>query len=349
MSAVEQSEPTPGGMIAYPLLIECDSRGRVIWMSERTRSSLCQTLNVPYIEPSELDGEPDLRRHPVPNFQFRRVLEMGDRVLISIQSPEPAASMALHEVSEMLRMESRMLRHYFRLQVAERIIAGHARKKRGSGTKALQLVEMERRRIARELHTGVGQVLAAISLQLEVVGKHDPDPPAPIGQALKQIRTLTTDALEEVRSVAQRLHPPEWQRLSLPAALRQLWVGSGVPLKFEGSLQIGDVPAEPDLQVKVLIYRAAQEAISNLVRHSRASRVDAALELEGDRLVLRIEDNGVGFDVTALDLAPANVASGIGLRSIRELAADLGGNLAVDSGPAGTKLVVYVPCKPVAA
>ena len=66
----------------------------------------------------------------------------------------------------------------------------------------------------------------------------------------------------------------------------------------------------------------------------------------GDRLVLSIHDNGVGFDVASLMFSPANVASGIGLRSIRELAAALGGKLEVESGPLGTKLVVSVGCYP---
>jgi two-component system, NarL family, sensor kinase len=203
---------------------------------------------------------------------------------------------------------------------------------------------MERQRLGRELHTGVGQMLAAIRLQLETISPQLPCLPGPVRQAMEHIDTLANDALEQVRSISKRLHPPEWQRLTLEAALQQLWELSGVPQRFESTLRISPLPAEPDIEVKVLLYRAAQEALSNLARHSHATRVDVALELLGDRLVLSIHDNGVGFDVAGLMFSPASVASGIGLRSIRELAAALGGKLEVESSPLGTKLVASVSC-----
>jgi signal transduction histidine kinase len=334
-------QPAAGGLIAYPLLIECDSRGRVLWMSERTHLALSEAHNahlLETVEPENVRG-----RLLVSHFKFWRVLDMGDRTLISAQSPEPAASVALREVSEMLRLETRMLRHYFRLQTAEQAIAGHARKKRSGVNQAVRLIEMERQRIARELHTGVGQMLAAIRLQLEIVAVHFPNPPDPVRLALDHIGELADGALQQVRSVSQRLHPPEWQRLSLPAALQQLWELSGIPQKFAGSIRLEVAPGEPDLQVKVLLYRAAQEALSNLLRHSQATRVDVLLEMKADQLVLTIADNGVGFDAAAAESGPPNLASGTGLRSIRELAEDLGGSFGIESGVLGTKLVVSVP------
>jgi two-component system NarL family sensor kinase len=164
-----------------------------------------------------------------------------------------------------------------------------------------------------------------------------------VQHALNRISTLANDALDQVRSVSARLHPPEWQRLALEAALQQLWDLSGIPQKFEASLSIQPLAREPDLEVKVLIYRAAQEALSNVARHARATRVDAALETRDGCAVLTVRDDGVGFDVARLLRGPASVASGIGLRSIREQAAALGGRSEIQSGPAGTTLVVSVP------
>jgi signal transduction histidine kinase len=103
------------------------------------------------------------------------------------------------------------------------------------------------------------------------------------------------------------------------------------------------LPHEPELEVKVLIYRAAQEALSNMARHARATRVDAALETRDNRVFLSIRDDGLGFDVAGLLRGPASLASGIGLRSIREQAAALGGKLEIESSPAGTTLIVSVP------
>jgi two-component system NarL family sensor kinase len=204
-------------------------------------------------------------------------------------------------------------------------------------------IELERQRLGRELHTGLGQMLAAIRLQLEVVAALLPDPPVLVQQALSRISTLANEALEQVRSVSARLHPPEWQRLTLEAALQQLWDISGIPERFQASLRIQPLPHEPDLELKALIYRAAQEALSNAVRHARATRVDAALEMRDNCAILTIRDDGVGFDVAGLLRGPASVASGIGLRSIREQAAALGGKLEIESSPAGTTLLVSVP------
>jgi len=203
---------------------------------------------------------------------------------------------------------------------------------------------MERQRLARELHTGVGQMLAAIRLQMDIVSAYFPNAPDAARLALSHIGDLADDALQQVRSVSQRLNPPEWQRLSLSAALQQLWVVSGIPERFGGSIQVEAAPSDPDPALKALIYRTAQEALSNLIRHSRASRVDAVLEQHGDRLILTIVDDGVGFDAAAFESKPASLASGMGLRSIRELAGGLGGKFAIESGPVGTKLVVSVPC-----
>lgn len=334
--------PTVGGGIAYPLLIECDSRGRVLWMSESTHLALCDPNNLQLIElPGEEGGS---RQLPVSRFQFWRLLNLGDRMLVSAQPSEPGASAALREVSEMLRLEARMLQHFNRLQTVERKIAGYVRTKGTVRSKPLQLLEMDRTRTARDLHTGVGQVLAAIRLQLEIVAHYWPYPPDPVREALDHIGQLADHALQHVRSVSQRLHPPEWQRLSLPAALEQLWEVSGISRKFEGSLRMENVPAEPGLEIKVLFYRAAQEGLSNLIRHSQASRLDAVLQRGGGRLVLSLEDNGVGFDAAAFEAAPPSLSSGIGLRSIAELAAGLGGELTIESSAAGTKLVVSVPC-----
>jgi two-component system NarL family sensor kinase len=244
----------------------------------------------------------------------------------------------------LLRLEGSLLRHCLRLQLAERDLSSFARdRRRGIGRGAVRQIDLERQRLGRELHTGVGQMLAAIRLQLEIVAAHLLDPPGLVQQALDRISTLANEALEQVRSVSSRLHPPEWQRLTLADALQQLWDISGIPQRFEASLRIQPLPHEPDLEVKVLLYRAAQEALSNVIRHARAIRLEASLETRDDCAILTIRDDGVGFDVAGLLRGPASVASGIGLRSIREQAAALGGRSEIQSGPAGTTLVVSVP------
>jgi signal transduction histidine kinase len=142
------------------------------------------------------------------------------------------------------------------------------------------------------------------------------------------------------------LHPPDWQRLTLQDALRQLWILSGVPDRLEGLLELDPLPYEPDLEVRALLYRTAQEGLSNLIRHARATKVSLLLQYRDGRITLSIKDNGIGFDVDPLLRRPLDVGVGIGLRSIREQAEDLGGTMAVESSPYGTTLIVSVAISP---
>jgi signal transduction histidine kinase len=325
-----------------PLFVECDRVGRVLWMSDGTRSALALSeAPVETFPVGALAAAPG-PSGPLSALYFVRLFERGDRVLIGVLCVEPDA--APHESGGLMPIQTNLLRHYFHLQHLERGLSRRARREPpGGGRHSILQIERERQRLGRELHTGVGQMLAAIRLQLEIVEAHAPEPPAAVKQALDRISTLANEALQQVRSVSHRLHPPEWQRLTLEAALQQLWEISGIPQRYQASLRIDPLPHEPTLEVKVLMYRAAQEALANLTRHSRATRIDLTLEALDERLLLTIQDNGVGFDFPRLSSAPASVASGIGLRSIREQAASVGGKLVVESSPVGTKLEVSAP------
>jgi len=265
---------------------------------------------------------------------FRR---MGDGISLAIG---PGAT-------DLLLIQRSLIGHYFQLQAAERSLSrrtqqlGHSQ-----AVSAVRQIELQRQRIGQELHTGIGQLLAAIRLQTEVIAAQLPHPPEAVGKALSRIATLAAEALEQVRSISRRLHPPEWQRLALEAAVRQLWEMSGIPQSFEASLRIEPLPREPEFEIKVLFYRAVQEGLSNLTGHAHATRVALVLEPRNDQIALTIEDNGVGFDVPGYFGAPASVSSGIGLRSIREQAASLGGKLVVSSRPGSTKLELIAPFVP---
>ncbi len=236
------------------------------------------------------------------------------------------------------------LSRYFRLEAAERQLALRVReRRRGSAWKATRQIELERQRLGRELHTGVGQMLAAMRLQLELISAHVVDPSAGVRQAIEKISMLVRDALEEVRSVSKRLHPPDWQRLNLEAALRLVWGLSGIPEMYRTEFQIEPLPSEPDLDRKILVYRCLQEALSNITRHSRATSVSVGLAPRDGLLVLTVADNGVGFDARRVLTGPPGVASGIGLQAVREHAAALEGTLEIQSGPVGTKLELAVP------
>ena len=318
-----------------PMLLECDSLGRVLWMSERTGECLHNPANL--VDVLRRPATP--RSVPVAGtLRFWLVWEFRNRLVIGAQIVEQDGG-----TRDLVAIQKRLSIHFLQLLEFERRLSVSAQFRRGSGARrAVRQIELERQRLGRELHTGVGQLLAAIRLQLEVIAVELPAPTDKVGQALDSISTLAASTLEQVRAISRRLHPPEWQRLTLDSAVRQLWDVSGVPQRFQADLRIDAHLAEPDLDVKILMYRGLQEALSNMVRHSQATRISVELGLREGVLVLAVEDNGVGFDPERLFAAPASVAAGIGLRALRETAQVLGGKLEVQSGPNGTKLLVSV-------
>ena len=255
---------------------------------------------------------------------------------------------ALERDSGLTALQLGLLRHYFRLEEAERRLSTMVSRERSAG-RAVRQLEMERGRLGRDLHTGVGQMLAAIRLQAELIDGQIATPTPPVRQALDRILKLVQDAMQQVRALSRRLHPPEWQRLGIASAIRELWEISGIPQRFQASLRIGDVPREPGLEGKTVIYRATQEALSNISQHARPTHVNATLEAQGNALVLTVFDDGPGFDAAAVMSAPPSLKTGIGLRSIREQASGLGGSLSIESGPLGTTLRVTVPYSPLGA
>lgn len=255
-------------------------------------------------------------------------------LLVPVPVPSGSAAAALLEAEEhwrdrltQLEASERRLRRL--TAVATKMAARSAK---------LQ-VEKERQRLARELHTGVGQLLAAVKIQVELIDQYLPERPETVSKALESIGALAADALEQVRAVSHELYVPMWQRIPLPQAIESLWKRSGMAQRFRGVLRLSPLTFAPDGATKALVYRALQEAISNVMRHSRATQVAVSLEEEGGKLVLTVEDNGVGFHGAENEQA----SKGMGLRALRDEATALGAELAVDSGAGGTKLKLSVP------
>jgi len=315
--------------LAQTFLLSCDRQGRVLWISEYTQSELGATVS--------LQAGFVRRLRAGASFRVWPVIQLPDALIVGAQAERDTPS-------DNGRIEDRIVHNHRRLERAERELSARVKSKpNGNRGKVVRQMELERQRLGRELHTSVGQMLAAIRLQLEVIAAQMPDPAEGVQRALHSIGRLAGDALEQVRGISRRLHPPEWQRLRLEAALTQLWEITGIPQRFQTTLNIQPLPQEPAHEIKVLFYRVTQEALANIARHSGASRVEMTLEATDQTIALTIGDDGRGFDPTSIAGAPANIASGIGLRSIREEASDLGARLLVKSGPGGTTLTVSAP------
>jgi signal transduction histidine kinase len=208
---------------------------------------------------------------------------------------------------------------------------------RSTGIAIVRELERERTRIARELHAGAGQPLAGIKLNLEMLGGWAAVLPQAGRDALARMQTLAEQAIEQVRAVSHHLHPPDWQGLTTGDALRHLIESSGLMGLIEVEIDIRPLPLEPSHAVKIALYRCAQECISNVLRHSGATRFSLSLMAQGSMAELVLEDNGRGFP------QKSSGDKGIGLVAMCEHSMELGGVCHISSGEDGVRIRVQLP------
>ncbi len=237
-------------------------------------------------------------------------------------------------IEDLENLERNFARNYFRLRQLENALPrGISDRERSQAAD----LDQERARIARELHSGAGQALAGIKLQLELLHRL-PETSEAVRKALQNIAVLADEALVQVRGISHQLHPPDWERLNLGAAIQRLWIISGIPERYEAELEIGRFEREPRHAIRRVVYRVAQEAISNIIRHSGATRVSLTLAPLGARLQLEIADNGKGFEPAD---NPQN--AGLGLQSMREQVRSVGGEISIRTGAQGTQIAATTP------
>lgn len=201
--------------------------------------------------------------------------------------------------------------------------------------------EDERRRISRDLHDGVGQVLSALRLRVEAareaVGEGD------AARELDQALRLCEQALDETRSLARLLRPQILDDLGLEAAVRWLVRNSAEACGCEVELNIALGPATVPAELGTVAFRLLQEALTNIARHAHASHIAVRLARRGEELQLLVADNGRSFDVEA-QRAAASAGRGSGLAGMRERVSLLGGRLSIRSEPGeGTQVRVSLP------
>lgn len=200
-----------------------------------------------------------------------------------------------------------------------------------TAARALALHESERRAVAADLHDSVGQTLTALRLHVQALAAA-PATPAAHPMILGQVDA----AMDQLRSALRQLAPPVLTELGLQGALRRLADDMAAPGTLHVELAC-DLPARLNPAIELAAYRFAQEALTNAVRHARATAVQLTAEMADDRLRLVCRDDGCGFD-------PAHVALGLGLANMRQRVTLLGGTLAIDARPgAGTEIRAELP------
>lgn len=200
--------------------------------------------------------------------------------------------------------------------------------------------ETERKRLARELHDGVGQILSGVKFRLDSL----PGNISLSGKAAAKVLKVSgflDRAILEVRRVSKNLMPPELEDLGLEPALRALCREFRERAGVDVRLRTGRVPECVAPELALALYRIAQEALNNIGKHSRATMAAIELSSKGSEIVLNVSDNGVGFIPGG---RRPDKKRGIGLGSMRERAESVGGLLELRSTPGGgTSLGVHAP------
>jgi two-component system, NarL family, sensor histidine kinase UhpB len=202
-----------------------------------------------------------------------------------------------------------------------------------STARALSAQEAERHRIAQELHDEIGQTLTAVLLELKRVADQAPEP---LSEQLRQVQETTRNSLDEIRRIARRLRPGVLEELGLISALKALSAefsatGLAVRRRFDNPL--------PDLgrEAELVLYRVAQESLTNIARHANARRADITVRRGLSEVELLIRDDGRGL---------RDAPEGAGIRGMRERALLIGADLTITTNPdGGTQVRLSVPSR----
>lgn len=227
-----------------------------------------------------------------------------------------------------------------RRQFEESLRAAHRRLQRLS-RRAIELLENERRHLARELHDEIGQVLTAVKINLESVARRISDPA--LKEPLRDSVEITSTALAQVRRLSLDLRPAQLDDLGLVAALRGHADRQAAVGRFTAHFETRGLPKRLNTKIETACFRVSQEALTNILRHSRAANVWIDLSADQSQVTLTVRDDGVGF-VVEDGTNRATSGESLGLLSMEERIALIGGSLSVVSQPGkGTEVRARVP------
>ena len=241
---------------------------------------------------------------------------------------------ARRELEALVDARSRELMH------ANRQLRNTERELRELTTRLFTAQEDERRRLAREIHDGFGQEMAAASIQLGNL-RQLPHLAGSLREQLTHLQNHIVGLANELRRVSHELHPAALEQLGLEAALRAHCASFSDHEHLTVDFESQSYPAHMPYTVSACVFRVAQTALRNVVRHSGALRSAVRLRGVDGGIELRVVDDGCGFEA-----AEALKAGGLGLVSMQERVRPLGGRLEISSRPGtGTEIVAFVPVR----
>lgn len=207
----------------------------------------------------------------------------------------------------------------------------------------LQLQDSERRKFARDLHDSVGQLVAALSMNVGAIASNSDPSNLRLQQLYRDSQELVQEITKEIRTLSHLLHPPLLDEIGLLSALR--WYTDGFTQRsgIATSLELPDSMPRMSADLEIAIFRVVQECLTNSHRHSGSSSVTVRLARIGSELQVEIEDYGSGIPYEKLKEFESTGLSGVGLRGMRERLRQLGGSLEISSDSKGTTVRGKVP------
>ena len=203
------------------------------------------------------------------------------------------------------------------------------------------LRDHERRRIARELHDSVGQLIAALAINNSVLQSEAKSLAADPAKRVVENAALIEEIRKEIRTISHLLHPPLLDEAGLASALRCYVEGFAERSKIDARLDLPTPFERLPADVELTIFRVIQECLTNIHRHSGSSTASIRIILQGAALIAEIEDKGKG--IAPEKLFDSSPHAGVGLRGMRERLRLLGGTLKIHSIGVGTRVVAVVP------
>jgi PAS domain S-box-containing protein len=244
-----------------------------------------------------------------------------------------------------LRDENRELIAWLQINsdISARKRAEHAAKRLSS--RILRLQDKERRRIARDLHDSLGQILTSLKINLELIRmEQSPESRQRSGTRLSECLQLVEQSLNETRTLSHLLHPPLLDEAGFGSAAR--WYVEGFARRSGLQVEV-EIPSDlPRLHssLELCLFRILQESLTNVHRHSGCTQVSVKAQFDSHAITLTVTDNGRGIPPERLrELRDTNVGVGIGLAGMRERTAELGGQLIFDSDGSGTMVRAILP------
>ncbi len=301
-------------------------RGTITWISTQTQEAVGITkvidrpVDAPHAAPlaSSIEEQPPTIHMPL--FSHGKLI---GTLRLQADQPAPFTAQDVEIAREAADELALAIQH---TQLFEQVKTGRDRMEILS-RRLLDVQETERRAIARELHDEIGQALTALKIDLQIL---QPSVPAPAVEQLAESIRIVDRALQQVRDLSLDLRPPLLDDLGLPAALRWYVDRQAQRGGLIAELNVDTLRERLAPELETVCFRVVQEAVTNTIRHAHAQRLYVELIRREEHLLLTIQDDGRGFEVSN---ARAKSGTSLGLRSMEERVWLSGGELEIESTP----------------